>query len=60
MNKKDNGGAAFPDARDEVAIMLMMRRLEVNPGLFSDHKFLARQSYALADAMLAARISNAD
>ena len=50
-----DGGAAFPNARDQLAIQIMFKILDRDPTLYRDTKFLSSRSYALADAMIAAR-----
>ena len=55
MTDKQDGGPAFPDARDELAIQVMLKRLEQDPLLFREPKHLASRSYAIVDALLAAR-----
>jgi len=46
---------AFPDPRDELAIRVMTLMLELGKAAFNDPRYLAGQSYRIADAMLAAR-----
>ena len=53
--KPQDGGAAFPDARDDLAIRIMMQRLEADGALLRYPNWLASASYRLVDAMLAAR-----
>ena len=50
-----DGGAAFPDARDQLAIQIMFKVLDGDSALYREPKFLAARSYSLADAMIAAR-----
>jgi len=53
--QQKDGGAAFPDARDQLAMQIMFKVLDRDPTLYREPKFLSSRSYALTDAMIAAR-----
>jgi hypothetical protein len=45
----------FPTPRDELAVRVMTLMLELGKAPFNDPRYLAGQSYRIADAMLVAR-----
>ena len=55
MNEQKDGGDAFPDARDQLAIQIMFKIMDGDLGLYRHERFLSTRAYRLADAMIAAR-----
>jgi hypothetical protein len=52
---RNDGGPDDASFRDRLAMDVMFKALDKDWALWRDYKFLAAQSYRIADAMLAAR-----